>query len=64
MPVILNNFIYPGRNIGRLLKLSDKISEGLLHSALQVEGARIYMARDPELVSNIILDVKKALFND
>jgi hypothetical protein len=64
VPVILNNFIYPGRNVGRLLKLSDKIREGYLHTALQIEGAKLYMARDPELVADIIMDVKEALFRD
>jgi hypothetical protein len=64
VPVILNNFIYPARNVSRLLKLSDKIEEGLVHSALQIEGAKLYMARDPELVTDIILDVKKGLFDD
>jgi len=62
VPVILNNFIYPGRNAGRLIKLSDKIREGEMNSAVQVEGARIYMAKDPELVADILLDVKRELF--
>ena len=63
VPVILNNFIYPGRNAGRLIKLSDRIREGEMHSAVQVEGARLYMARDPDLVADILLDVKKELFD-
>ena len=63
VPVILNNFIYPGRNVGRLIKLSDKIREGEMNSAVQVEGARVYMAKDPELVADILLDVKRELFD-
>jgi hypothetical protein len=61
VPVILNNFIYPARNVGRLLKLSDRIEEGLLHTALHIEGAKLYLARDPELVAGIILDIKNEL---
>ncbi|HEY95041.1 MAG TPA: hypothetical protein G4O15_08905 [Dehalococcoidia bacterium] len=63
VPVILNNFIYPGRNAGRLIKLPDKIREGEMNSAVQVEGARLYMAKNPELVADILLDVKKELFD-
>jgi hypothetical protein len=61
VPVILNNFIYPARNVGKLLKLSDMIEEGLLHTALHIEGAKLYMARDPELLASIILDIKNEL---
>ena len=61
VPVILNNFIYPARNVGKLLKLSEKIEAGMLHTALHIEGARLYMAKDPELVANIILDIKNEL---
>jgi hypothetical protein len=32
-----------------------------MDSALVIEGARLYMAKDPELVSDIILDVKREL---
>lgn len=62
VPVILNNYIYPARNAGKILKLSEKIEQGLLHSALSIECARLYCRRDPELVANIILDVKNELF--
>ncbi len=60
--VISNNYFYTGRNVGKLLKLSEKIECGLLHSAIIIECSRLYLARDPELVSNIILDVKNELF--
>jgi hypothetical protein len=62
VPVILNNFIYPARKVSRLIKLHDNIKEGYMSSALSVEGARIYMAKDPELVADILLDVKRELF--
>jgi hypothetical protein len=63
VPVISNNYLHTGRNVGKLLKLSDKIRQGLLHSALLIECSRIYIANDPELISNMILDVKNELFD-
>ena len=63
VPVISNNYFYTGRNVGRLLKLSEKIAHGLLDSAIVIEGSRFYMAKDPELVSDVILDVKEELFS-
>jgi hypothetical protein len=61
VPVISVNLFYTGRNVGKSLKLSEKINQGLMDSALVIEGARLYMAKDPELVSDIILDVKREL---
>jgi len=63
VPVITNNYIYAGRNVGRLLKLSEKIADGLLGSALVVECSRPYAAKDPEFVSEVLLDVKDELFS-
>jgi hypothetical protein len=62
VPVILNNYIYPARNAGKNLKLPAKIQQGLMSTALNVEGARLYLKRVPELVANIILDIKNELF--
>jgi len=62
VPVILNDYFYTARNAGKLLKLPEKIEHGLLHSALNIECSKLYLARDPELVANIILDVKNELF--
>jgi hypothetical protein len=62
VPVILNNFIYPARSVGKMLALSDKIAQGQMYSALNIECARVYSAKDPELVAEIILDVKNELF--
>ena len=45
------------------LKISEKVEQGLLSSAFGVECARTYLGRDPELVANIILDVKNELFH-
>jgi len=63
VPVITNNFFYTGRNVGRLLELPEKIADGLLGSALVVECSRLYAAKDPEFVSDAILDVKNELFS-
>jgi len=62
VPAISNNYLYTARHVGELLKLSEKIEYGLLHSALLIECSKLYMTRDPELVADIILDVKKELF--
>jgi hypothetical protein len=62
VPVISVNLFYTGRNVAKSLKLSEKTKQGLMDSALVIEGARLYMAKDPELVSDIILDVKGELF--
>ncbi len=61
VPVISYNYFYTGRNIGKLLKLSEKIQQGLLDSAILIECSKMYLARDPTFISNIILDVKDEL---
>lgn len=63
VPVIANNYFYTGRNVGRLLKLPEKIAGGLMGSAVVVECSRLYAAKDPEFVSDAILDVKNELFS-
>ncbi len=62
VPVVTTNYFYTGRKVGGLLKLPDKISQRMLGSALSIECARFYCARDPELVSDLILDVVNKLF--
>ncbi len=62
VPVVTNNYFYTGRKVGALLKLADKVSEGVLGSALSIECARFYCARDPGFVSDLILDVANELF--
>ena len=63
IPVISANHLFPAMQVGRLLGLSEKIQEGLLHSALQVECSRLYLAKEPELITSIILDIKNELFD-
>jgi hypothetical protein len=62
VPVTTDNLIYTGRKVGRLLKLSEKIRDGLLGSALVVECSRLYSAKDPGLVSDAILSVRDEIF--
>ncbi len=63
VPVVTVNYFYTGRNVGRLLGLPQQITAGQMGSALVVECSRTYSANDPDLVSDIILDVKNELFS-
>lgn len=63
VPVISTDYIYPARHVGRLLKVSEKIDQGLLHSALSIECSKPYLAEAPELMTSIILDVRRELFD-
>jgi hypothetical protein len=62
VPVISCNYLYSARKTGKAIKISEKIEDGLLYSALLVECAKLYLTRDPELVAAIILDAKNELF--
>ncbi|MGD0780307.1 MAG: hypothetical protein ABR954_05970 [Dehalococcoidales bacterium] len=62
VPVISSNYLFSAKHVGKLLRLSEKIGHGQLHSALQIECLKTYLARDPELIANIILDIKNELF--
>jgi hypothetical protein len=61
--VISNNYLYPARHVGKLLKLTEKIGQGLLYSALNIECSKLYLAREPELIANMIIDIKNELFD-
>jgi hypothetical protein len=61
--VITCNYLFPASHTGKILGLSEKISLGLLHSALQIECSKLYLAKEPELITNIILDIKNELFD-
>jgi hypothetical protein len=63
VPVISSNYLFPARLVSKLLRLSGKIGQGLLHSALQIECSRLYLAKEPELITNMILDIKNELFD-
>src|SRR4030043_1694423 len=64
VPVIACNYLFPSRHVSRLLKVSENIGQGLLHSALNIECSKVYLAREPELISDIVLDIKKELFDE
>jgi hypothetical protein len=63
VPVISSNYLFSGRYVGKTLGLSEKIGQRLLHSALQIECSKLYLAKEPELMTNIILDIKNELFD-
>jgi hypothetical protein len=63
VPVLSINYLYTARKTGSLIKLPEMIANGQLSSALLIECSRLYMASDQELVAQIVLDVKKELFN-
>jgi hypothetical protein len=63
VPVITNNYLYSARKTGKNIKISEKIENGQLHTALLIECAKLYLARDPELVAEILLNVKTELFD-
>ena len=62
VPVISSNYIYPASHVGKILGLSEKIGHGLLHSALNIECSKSYLAKEPELITNMIIDIKNELF--
>jgi hypothetical protein len=62
--VVSCNHIFSGQGIGRQLELSDKIYNGLLDYALQIECMKYYLNKAPGLVADIILDVKNALIRE
>jgi hypothetical protein len=61
--VVSCNYLFSGQQIGAQLELSSKINRGLLRCALQIECMKHYLNKAPELVSDIILDVKNALIS-
>jgi len=63
VPVISSNYLFPASHVGKLLRLSEKIGHGLLHSALNIECSKLYLAKEPELITNMISDIKNELFD-
>ena len=62
LSVISSNYIYPASHVGKILKLPEKIGQGLLHSALSIECAKPYLSGEPELMTNIITDIANEVF--
>jgi len=63
VPMISYNYLHPASHVGKILRLSEKIGLGLLHSALNIECSKLYLAKEPELITKIILDIKNELFD-
>jgi hypothetical protein len=61
--VITSNYLFPASHTGKILRLKEKIGQGLLHSALNIECSKLYLARKPELITKMILDIKNELFD-
>jgi hypothetical protein len=59
--VISCNHLFSGQMISRQLKIAEKINQGLLDGALQIEFMKFYLKHAPELMADIILDVKQEL---
>jgi hypothetical protein len=62
LQVISCNYIYSGEHVGELIKIKDKIDGGLMDSAVQIECSKLCLEKAPELISDIILDIKRELF--
>jgi hypothetical protein len=62
VPVISSDYIYPARHAGKMLRITEKIEHSQLYSALNIECSKLYLAREPELMTNMILDIKNELF--
>jgi len=58
-PRIIPNHIFPGKKVGKDLRLSERIKQGKLELALQYECSRFYMEKDQELVADMVLDIAK-----
>lgn len=61
--VVSGNYVYPGRQVSQQIRLPEKVECGLLYSAIQFECSKVYLAREPELITNMILDIKNELFD-
>lgn len=62
--VVSCNHLFSGQIIGRQMEIAAKIQQGLLHGALQIEFMKFYLKHAPDLVADIILDVKHELFGE
>jgi hypothetical protein len=61
--VISCNHIFAAELIGKELDLRGKIDHGLINTALQIECMKYCLKKNPELTSEIILDIVKRLLN-
>jgi hypothetical protein len=56
------NYLFPARHVSKLLGVAEKVEQGLLHAALSFECSKVYLVKAPELMTDIILDIKNELF--
>ncbi len=56
---IIPNHVFPGKKVGKDLGMPYLVEQGKLGLALQYECSRFYMEQDPELVSDMVLDIAK-----
>ncbi|MDD5338835.1 MAG: hypothetical protein PHG35_05445 [Dehalococcoidales bacterium] len=62
MRVVSCNHLFTGQNVSRQLKIAEKIKQGKMDNALQVECLKYYLEKKPELMADILLDIKHGLF--
>jgi hypothetical protein len=55
------NHIYSGEQIGKQLALKEQMHLGRMGAAVQLECMKFYLKKMPELMAEIILDIKRAL---
>jgi len=55
------NQIFSGRHTARLLKLKEKLTEGLLDRALQIECQKFFLKHRPHLMAEIILELSSMM---
>ena len=55
------NHLFSGQQVAKQLALSTQIQQGRMDAALQIECMKFYLKKMPELVTDIIIDIKRAL---
>jgi hypothetical protein len=56
------NHLFSGEWVGKQLGLAEHIREGRMGGAVQIECMKYYLKHEPELMADIILDLKRELF--
>lgn len=58
------NHMFSGEQVSKQLELARQIQRGRLDAALQIECMKFYLKKTPELVADIVLDIKQELLNE
>jgi hypothetical protein len=61
LQVASHNYLYPGEHICELIGLKEHVKRGDIGAAVQIECLKTYLEKAPELMRDIILDVKNEL---